>query len=199
MPAARALPVRRSSPTLGLSVARTSLQRVPVAPGLEPNLRLYRRLWLAKLDLEEAKDIASNLLATKIGLPRMKPASGLVLALNTAVVVAYARPFVSSRGSSVAEKAVPGSVLRVLTSAERQFHDALIDVRNKEVAHSDADYVELFLELSPEGDGGILRATRQPLRRPAVRVLIRMIGKLELEIEGRCEQLRTTLPQNVWL
>ena len=162
-------------------------------------MRLYRRLWLARLDLEEAKSVADELLARKIPLPRSKQPSGLLLGLNTALLVAYARPFVSSRGASVAERAVPGSLLRVLTSDERQFHEALIDVRNKEVAHSDADYVELSIELYDGGDGGILRATRQPLRRVAIRALSRMIDKIDREIEDRCEELRTKLPLNVWL
>lgn len=177
----------------------TSLERVQVAVEQEPDLRLYRRLWLSRIDLDEAKDAASELLSRRLSVPRTKPPSGLLLALNTALVVSYARPFVSSRGSSLAEKAVPGSLLRIFTSAEREFHEALIEVRNKEVAHSDADYVELSLEVFDGGDGGIFRATRQPLRRPALRALTRMIGKLEREIEARCEQLRARLPQNVWL
>jgi hypothetical protein len=180
-------------------LATSSLKRQSVSPELEPSLRLYRRLWLARVDLEEAKHIAAELLTRKIPLPRSKPPSGLLLGLNTALVVAYARPFVSSRGVSVAERAVPGSLLRVLTSDERHFHDALIDLRNKEVAHSDADYIDLSLELFDGGDGGILRATRQPLRLPAIRALSRMIEKIDREIESRCEELRTKLPLNVWL
>lgn len=177
----------------------TSLQHVQVASELEPDLRLYRRLWLSRIDLEEAKDAASELLSRRLTLPRTKAPSGLLLALNTALVVSYARPFVSSRGSSLAEKAVPGSLLRVFTSVEREFHEALVEVRNKEVAHSDADYIELSLEVFDGGDGGICRVTRQPLRRSALRALVRMIEKLEREIEARCEQLRVRLPQNVWL
>jgi hypothetical protein len=177
----------------------SSLQRVRAAAEQEPDLRLYRRLWLSRIDLDEAKDAASELLERRIRLPRTKPPAGLLLALNTALVVSYARPFVISRGSSVAEKAVPGSLLRVFTSAEREFHDALIEIRNKEVAHSDADFIELFFEVFDGGDGGIFRQTRAPLRRPALRAIVRMVQKLERAIEVRCEELRVRLPQNVWL
>lgn len=180
-------------------MASSSLQHQNIPGHLEPLLKLYRRLWLSRLDLEEAKGIAAELLLRKIPLPRSRPPSGLLLALNTALVVAYARPFVNSRGVSVAEKAVPGSLLRVLSSEEREFHEALVDIRNKEVAHSDADFIELFIELNDGGDGGILRATRQPLKRPAIRALIRMIEKIDGEIDRRCEELRTKLPLNVWL
>ena len=125
--------------------------------------------------------------------------SGLLLALNTALVVSYARPFVSSRGTSVAEKALPGSLLRSFTSEEREFHELLIQLRNREVAHTDADYLELSIEVFEDGDGGIFRAIRAPIRRPALRVLLRMIAKLERAIENRCEELRSRLPQNVWM
>lgn len=172
---------------------------MPVPASLEPDLRLYRRLWLSRIDLEEAKDIVSELLARKLPLPRSKPMTGLLLALNTALVVTYARPFVSSRGTSVAERAVPGSLLRVLTSQEREFHEELIQMRNKEIAHTDADYLDLTIEVFPEGDGGIFLATRQPLRRSALRVLHRMIEKLERSIEARSEELRARLPHNMWM
>lgn len=125
--------------------------------------------------------------------------SGILLALNTGIVVAYSRPFVSSRGTSVAEKALLGSLLRVFTSEERAFHEHLIQLRNKEVAHTDADYLELSIEVFPEGDGGIFKAQREPVRRPALRLLLRMIAKLEHAIEARCEELRTRLPNNVWM
>jgi hypothetical protein len=180
-------------------LASSSLKHQSIPGHLEPLLKLYRRLWLSRLDLEEAKGIAAELLLRKIPLHRSKPPSGLLLALNTALVVAYARPFVNSWGVSVAERAVPGSLLRVLSSDERDFHEALLDLRNKEVAHSDADFIELSIELYDGGDGGVLRATRQPLRLSAVRSLNRMIEKIDGEIDRKCEELRTKLPLNVWL
>ena len=180
-------------------MALARIERTVVCVDLEPELRLYRRLWLSRIDLEEAREIASELLARKIPLPRTKPMQGLLLALNTTLVVSYARPFVSSRGISIAERALPGSLLRDFTSAEREFHDALVKLRNREVAHTDADFLELSIEVFDGGGGGIFRATREPFRRPALRALHRMVVKLERAIESRCEELRPRLPQNVWL
>lgn len=185
--------------SLGISLAKSSLQRKSVTPELEQDLRLYRRLWLARIDLQEAKSVAGELLERKIPLPCSNLPSGLLLGLNTALVVAYARPFVGSRGTSVAERAVPGSLLRGLTSQEREFHQAVLEMRSKEVAHSDADILELVIELYDGGDGGILRATRQPMRLPAIRALARMIDKIDREIDEKCEVLRAKLPLNVWL
>lgn len=185
--------------SLGISLAKSSLQRKSVTPELEQDLRLYRRLWLARIDLQEAKSVAGELLERKIPLPRSNLPSGLLLGLNTALVVAYARPFVGSRGTSVAERAVPGLLLRVLTSQEREFHQAVLEMRIKEVAHSDAGILELVIELYDGGDGGILSATRQPMRLPAIRALARMIDKIDREIDEKCEVLRAKLPLNVWL
>lgn len=167
---------------------------------LQPKLRLYRRLWISGNDLREAQATIGEILSSDLPYPRRKEPSPLLTALTTALVVSYARPFVNSRGQLVfADRSVPGSLLRVLTSLERELHDALIDVRNKEVAHSDADVLELAIELFPGGDGGICRVTRHPFRRVELHALNRMIEKLVAEIGRRCGDLRKELPLNVWL
>lgn len=141
-------------------------ERVSVNAKSEASLRLYRRLWLSRVDLEEAGATVDEILRQNLPLPRRERPGPLLMALTTALVVSYARPFINSRGqSAVAEKAVPGSLLRVLSSREREFHDTLILVRNREVAHSDAEAMELSLRLYPDGDSAILRVSREPFRR----------------------------------
>jgi len=175
-------------------------EQVAVKAELEPQLRLYRRLWISSNDLREAKATIEEILKSNLPYPRRKEPSALLIALTTALVVSYARPFVNSRGqSAVAERTVPGSLLRVLTPRERELHNALVDMRNREVAHSDADVLELSITLFPNGDGGVSRAPRHPLRRIELRALNRMIEKLTDEIERLCDGLRTQLPLNVWL
>jgi hypothetical protein len=175
-------------------------ERVALPSGLQPQLRLYRRLWISRNDLAEAKATIEEILKSNLPYPRRKEPSALLVALTTALVVSYARPFVNSRGqSAVAERTAPGSLLRVLTSQERELHNLLIEIRNQEVAHSDADILELSIELFPGGDSSISRATRHPFRRITLRALNRMIDKLSDEIERLCDGLRTQLPQNVLL
>ena len=173
---------------------------VAVKAELEPAVRLYRRLWISSNDLHEAKATIEEILRSNLPFPRSKEPSPLHIALTTALVVSYARPFVNSRGhSAVAERTVPGTLLRVLTSREREFHDALIDIRNREIAHSDADVLDLSIRLYPEGDSGISRVPRHPLRRVELHALNRILEKLTDEIERHCEELRKQLPLNVWL
>lgn len=166
----------------------------------EAHARLYRRLWLSEMDLEEAKGAINEIVARKLRRPTTYKPRPLLQSLTTALVVAYTRPFVMSRGTStVADRTVPGSLLRVYTSAERAFHEELITMRNREVAHADADVLQISLEVFPEGHGGICRVSREPLSRPQLRMLLQMIEKLEEELERRFEELRNKLPHNVWL
>lgn len=176
------------------------LDRVAVAPELQPALRLYRRLHLSYNDLDEAKATVEELLRARLPVPRREPPSALLMALTTALVVAYARPFVNSRGESkFAERSVPGSLLRVLTSRQREIHNYLLNVRNREVAHSDADRSEIYLQLYPNGHGAIFRAARAPFLRAELKDIHRIITKLMKEVDHRCDELRRVLPLNVWL
>jgi hypothetical protein len=173
--------------------------RVPVALHLQPKLRLYRRLWLAEVDLEEAKAALDEILRAQIPISQREPPPPLLMSLTTAMVVAYARPWVYSRGQSVAERTVPASLLRSLTSKQREAHDYLLDLRNKEMAHSDADIVDLHLRLHPEGHSAILRVRREAFRRSELQYIRGIIIKLEGTLARHCEELRSALPIGTWI
>ncbi|MFY7942508.1 MAG: hypothetical protein ACOVOX_16525 [Burkholderiaceae bacterium] len=175
-------------------------ERPELTPAQELALRLYRRLWLTEIDLEEARGAINEIIRRNLRRASTHKPTPLLQALTTALVVAYTRPFVMSRGSvTFADRAVPGSILRVFSSDERAFHEHLVQMRNREVAHSDADVTEVSLEVFPDGHGGISKVARDPLSRPQLRQLLRMIEKLESELQMRFEALRNELPNNVWL
>ena len=175
-------------------------ERPALTPEQEDALRLYRRLWLTEIDLEEARGAINEIIKRNLRRASAYKPTALLQALTAALVVAYTRPFVMSRGNmAFADRTVPGSMLRVFSSEERAFHEHLIGMRNREVAHSDADVTEVNLEVLPEGHGGICKVTRDPLSRPQLRRLLRMIDKLESELETRFDGLRKQLPNNVWL
>lgn len=178
----------------------SSLEPITIAKELEPQLRLYRRLVLSRMDLDEATETIDEILRLNLPLPKKHHPSPLLMALTSALVVSYARPFINSRGhSAIAEKTVPGSLLRVFSSEQRAFHDILINLRNQEVAHSDAEAMEITLQIYPDGEGTIVRFGREPLRKSELRALRRMIMKLEKEIECRCAEIRQVLPLGVWI
>lgn len=163
-------------------------------------LRLYRRLWLTDVDLEEAKGAINEILRRDLRRPSSNKPTPLLQSLTTALVVAYCRPFVMSRGNpTYADRTVPGSILRVYSAPERAFHEELLLMRNREVAHSDADLLQILLDIFPDGHGAVSKVVRDPLSRPQLRALLRMIDKLEAELENRFEHLRKLLPHHVWL
>lgn len=175
-----------------------SFERVNLPGQLQPQLRLYRRLYIARIDIDEARATVEDLLARRIALSRSKRPNALLMSMTTALVVSYARPFVHSRGQSeIAEKAVPSILLRSFTAREREMHEALITMRNKEVAHSDADILDMSLEVFEGGDGAIFLNIREPFRRPDLRSILKLIEKLDDALHQRCEELRQELPHNV--
>ena len=161
-------------------------ETVLLSPTQESDLRLYRRLWLTEIDLEEAKGAINEIITRNLRRASIYKPTPLLQSLTTALVVAYTRPFVVSRGDqSYADRTAPGSILKVLTSEERRFHNLLITMRNREVAHSDAEVTQVTLELIPDGHGGICKVTRDPLSRPQLRALLAMIEKVEAELQQR--------------
>lgn len=173
--------------------------RIPVASHQQGELRLYRRLWLARVDLEEASATIDEILRTRIPIPRRDRPSPLLMSLTTALVVAYARPWVHSRGQSVAEKTVPGYLLRKLTSRQRQIHDYLIELRNREIAHTDADILDLHLRLLHDGDSAILRTSREAFTRRQLLEIRAIIRRIDKEMDKHCEKLRRKLPKYQWI
>lgn len=173
--------------------------RSAVAEHLQGDLRLYRRLYLAEGDLLEAKAALDEILKARIRIPKNEEAPPLLQSLTTAMVVAYARPWVESRGQSVANRTVPGALLRSLTKKQCAIHDFLIAYRNRHIAHSDADILDLHLRLYPDGHSAILRHYRAPFRRTELMDIRRVILKLEDAIENRCVELRCTLPNETWI
>ncbi len=183
-----------------MTINETDFKQVKLVPHLHPQLRLYRRLFLATIDREEAKATAEELIERRIPLPRKNIPSGLLMALTTALVVSYSRPFINSRGKSdIAEKSVPAMLLKVLTSKERRIHDQILNICNKEVAHSDADILEISIKLSEYGHIAICRNIRAPFLQSELKLILKIIEKLDKSFELQCEKLRKELPLEVWL
>ena len=167
---------------------------------IERSVRRYRRLWIARGDLLEAS--AAIDLIDRSGLRRSshgEQPTELVI-LTTALVVTSARPFIDTRGNAqLADRTLPGSILRALTRPQRTLHDLVIHLRQKEIAHSDAEVLELSFRVFPGGDSAISRTTRDPLYRRELKSLRSIIRKLDREIEHQCETLRSKLPHHIWL
>ena len=168
---------------------------LPLTTEQEVAARRYRRLLISRQDLSEA--LACIDLIDRSGLKRAGSGSHPLelIILTTALVVSYARPFVGTRGSGeLADRVLPGSILRPLTRTQRELHDLMIHLRQKEIAHSDVEVLELSFRLFPGGESSIFRTTRDPLYRRELDSLRPIIGKIEKQIELQCDELRQLLP-----
>lgn len=173
--------------------------RVPVADHLQPMLKMYRRLWMSIVDLQEARAAVDEILRARIPIPRKDRPPPLLMALTSAVVVAYARPWVHSRGHSFADRSVPASLLRGLTSRQRQLHDFLIEVRNQDIAHADIDESTIALWLTDNDDRALVWWTRRAFRRWELLDIRRLTIKVEKAMSDRCAELRAGLPHEQWI
>jgi len=111
----------------------------------------FIRLLISYNDFENAYDIASIILdgnyhdqIEKLEGKKMKILRTNLRALNCAMIIAYNRPF---SGNDKSNKNpipdLPKGVLKVFNENERLLHSSLIDNRNKIIAHSDSDAIDM--------------------------------------------------------
>ncbi|MCW5793401.1 MAG: hypothetical protein KIS97_03590 [Nitrospira sp.] len=117
-------------------------------------LRLFNRILISYNDFKQAHEIASLLVAGDLYRDYPRQNRHLVIALNMAAIVAYARPFLDS-GGELAHNRLPGKVLRQLTAEEMTLHETVLNDRNTMMAHSDAD-ANLSIPLVMETDRGTM-------------------------------------------
>lgn len=101
-------------------------------------LRLFNRVLISYNDFKQAHEIATLLVDGDLYRDYPRENRHLVIALNMAAIVAYARPFLDS-GGELAHNRLPGRVLRHLSGEEITLHQTVLEDRNTMMAHSDAD------------------------------------------------------------
>jgi hypothetical protein len=99
---------------------------------------LYKRLCMAFADLLEAHQFLAKLTASEDAISPIAGDEVLQLALRTALVVTYARPFSANRGEDRRRDALPERLLEGLTERQRTVHKDMIRMRDQEYAHLDA-------------------------------------------------------------
>jgi hypothetical protein len=115
-------------------------------------LRLFNRILISYNDFKQVHEIASLLVDGDLYRDYPMKNRHLVIALNLAAIVAYARPFLDS-GGELAHNRLPGRVLRQLTAEEMTLHEMVLKDRSTMMAHSDAD-ANLSIPLVMETDHG---------------------------------------------
>lgn len=111
----------------------------------DPSLRtgaeqaLYKRLVISHFDLMEARRYLERLLGNN-GETAPLPGDKIQReALITALIVSYGRPFSGNRAGEKVRASPPERFLRAFSSEELRLHQDLLQLRNREFAHSDPD------------------------------------------------------------
>lgn len=76
-------------------------------------------------------------------------------ALTTALIVSYSRPFTQNEGQGSAIPSLPRKIMKIYNDLENELHYKILGLRNKAVAHSDADLFDAHLSRS-EFDGSLV-------------------------------------------
>lgn len=115
-----------------------------LTPELDGKMRQYKRIMLSYADFKHAKLASSYILDTQLHEKYAEEGHIILEALNCFMIVAYCRPFsgnASRAAGSVPD--LPNRFLRVLNPAERAIHDVVMEDRNKVLAHSDDEALQV--------------------------------------------------------
>jgi len=153
-------------------------------------LKLFNRILISYNDFKQAHEIASLLIDRNLYEEYPAKNRQLVIALNMAAIVAYARPFLDSRGE-LAHNRLPGKILRNLSAREREIHDTVLEDRNTIMAHSDADANEsipLVMEL--QGRRVVVPKNASAYETVLLPDAMQILRDISLKLQEYCFELR---------
>lgn len=152
---------------------------------------LLKRLVISHHDLYHAQWYANLILSKKLHHSNLEEDKYLHRGLNTALIVSYWRPFsknISPKKKKKPKKSenivisLPNNYLEEFTPEEKNLHDQIGEMRNQEVAHSDAAIHHVKINITDLGGVSlaipISRNVYIPLGQPEIEMLNCMIGKL---------------------
>ena len=153
-------------------------------------LKLFNRYLISYNDFKQAHEIASFLLEGDYYAEYPHKNRTLVIALNMAVIIAYSRPFLDSRGE-LAHNRLPDKALKILNPEEREVHQVVINDRNTMMAHSDADANEAIpLILEVNGKDMVYPRNASPYATPLLREAMQTLAGMSLKLQEHCFEKR---------
>jgi len=163
----------------------------------EKNLR---RLVIAESDLWQAYRFAELLLeheSSESNSGEIRSTKDLVTALDIALVVAYSRPFLDSRGGqhkNTALKVQKRRLLKMYSTQEQKLHEGILRQRSSEFAHSDADSYSPLISKTPFGLIPIMRNPFPYVDFERARRIKDMIAKLFVILGEEKKRLSSEIP-----
>jgi hypothetical protein len=117
---------------------RNKMKALP--PELNGKMRQYKRILISYADFKHAKLASSYIIREKLHEKYPEESYVLLEALNCSMIMAYCRPF---SGNSKVAPDLPRRLLKVLNDKEIEIHNTVLNDRNKVLAHSDADQLNI--------------------------------------------------------
>ena len=115
-----------------------------ISPEIDGKMRQFKRVLMSYADFKHAKLASSYILTERLHQKYPEESHVILEALNCSMIVAYCRPF--SGNDAGAERKVPdlpSRLSRVLNEAERAIHEVVLRDRNKVLAHSDSEALQI--------------------------------------------------------
>ncbi len=177
-----------------------------LAPKTAAQLKLLVRLLISSEDFHHAARIASYILENELQ-SKVKGSKGkqqyqtklLWEALNSAMIIAYCRPFSGNdRRSANKIPDLPLRFLKVLTKREREVHGIAMNNRNTLLAHSDSGAWGMrtgFVEYAP--DKLYLLTQHRDVRAPLPSKIVRTLGIAAIKLRNAILAKRMTLEKEL--
>ncbi len=117
---------------------------ITLSPKVNGQMRQYKRILLSYADFKHARMISAYILASQFYEQGHPEGYTLHEALNCSMILAYCRPFSGNKASTdTGIPNLPNRVLKVLNIDERSMHDSVMHDRNKVLAHSDDEVLQV--------------------------------------------------------
>jgi len=161
-------------------------------------LKLFNRILISYNDFRQCHETASFLLNENYYDHFPEQNHQLVISLNTAAIVSYARPFLESKGE-LAHNRLPGKVLRILNAEEKEVHDIVIKSRNTIMAHSDADEnlaIPLIMDLGHRKV--IVPKNASVYAAPLKPVTMQVLCDMSYKLQEHCFELRMEMEPDMF-
>ncbi|GIU19287.1 hypothetical protein TUM4644_06850 [Shewanella colwelliana] len=162
----------------------------------EDEFRLFNRLLLSYNDFKQAHEIASVLLESEYynNVPENRT---LIHALNLTVIIAYSRPFKTSRGK-LALKMLPQEILSEFDSEQMEIHQQILCDRDTMMAHSDADANNVIPQVIELGNRKMLfPMNASPYATPLLREVMEKVAIMAYELQERTFEMRMEIEPRI--
>ena len=147
------------------------------------------RLSITDGDLFQARQYASSLLKHGTSIRETAEERVVQLALTTALVVAYGRPFSGNKDKSRKNEPKPDWLTELFSADELRLHARMLERRHKVFAHSDAGAFDVTVYTSGEASIPISRNPHIALEDAELIAVVSLIDKMS----DRVRQLKGKL------